>query len=138
MPRASSASLAVTAADAPIARLRPPPDLDQLEREEFLAIVLGVRPDHFMACDTPLLAAYTKAIVLERVASGELRSAGYVDGDRPSPWLNILTQATRSMTVLSRMLRLNPQARSPLVEEPQNVSFYERQRLLEGRSDDAN
>jgi hypothetical protein len=42
--------------------LKPPDDLDQLERAEFASLVLGAPPSHFLPSDVPLLAAYSKAI----------------------------------------------------------------------------
>jgi phage terminase small subunit len=132
MPRNSAASAAIPTGTT--ARLRPPPDLTGPEKEIFLAAVLACRPDHFQDSDAPLLAAYCRAVVLEKVASGELNASGYVVDGKPSAWLNVLTAATRSMTVISRLLRLNPVARLASSSEPEAVSYYERM-SLEARRD---
>jgi phage terminase small subunit len=138
MPRQSAAAAQFGAASTPVPRLIPPAELDQLEREEFLNIVLALRPDHFEPCDGPLLGAYVKAVILERVALGELRAAGYVDAEgKPSGWLKILAQATRTMSTYSRLLRLNPQAREPLAQQRQAVSYYERMALEGSKRDEA-
>jgi phage terminase small subunit len=79
------------------------------------------------------LAIYCKALVQERVAAGELRAAGYVNGGKPSPWLKVWTDSREAVTTLARMLSLNPQGRSGLVPERQNVSYYEKMNLLEGQ-----
>ena len=137
MPRQSAASAAFspTATARPI--LTPPVDLDPLEREEFANIVLGVPAHHFWPADVPLIALLAKNIVMERIAFGELRAAGYVSGDRPSPWLAILQQATKAVSATARMLSLTPASyRQPATKPEEAVSYYERMSLLEGRLDD--
>ena len=120
--------------------LQPPDDLDKLERAEFVGLILGAPPSHFVPSDVPLIAAYSKAIVAERVASGELAAAyvvGSPGGDRPSPWLPIWQAKVRALTTLARMLSLSPGGRvasKPADDAP--VSYYERMRLLGGRRDD--
>ena len=78
-----------------------------------------------MPSDVPLLAAYAKAIVAERVASGEL-AAAYVVDDRPSPWLPIWQAKVRALTTLARMLSLSPGGRvaSKPAESHEPVSYY--------------
>ena len=140
MPRKSSADVALAGTiPTPIARLKPPADLPEgPERDLFLELVLSVRPDHFSPEDAVLLAAYSRACVLERVAAAELAAAGYVDAEgRPSGWHTILTQATRAMTTLSRILRLNPQSREPLAQQRQVTSYYERMSLEGSKRDEA-
>ena len=44
----------------------------------------ALRRHHFLPSDLPLVAAYAKAIVQERIAAGELAAAYVVDG-KPSP-----------------------------------------------------
>ncbi|ABE62758.1 hypothetical protein Nham_1956 [Nitrobacter hamburgensis X14] len=56
--------------------------------------------------DLPLLAAYSKAIVGERIAAGELAAAYVVDG-KPSPWLPVWQAQVRALTTLARMLGLS-------------------------------
>jgi hypothetical protein len=88
MPRQVSAARSFSANGSTRALIQPPPDLNKLERQEFTALVLGAPPNHFPPSDLPLLAAYAKAIVEERIAAGELAAAYVVDG-KPSPWLAI-------------------------------------------------
>jgi hypothetical protein len=45
---------------------------------------LGVRLDHFLPSDIPLIAACARAVVEERIAASELAAAYVVDG-KPSP-----------------------------------------------------
>jgi hypothetical protein len=61
---------------------------EQIGTARIHRLVLGAPPNHFPPSDLPLLAAYAKAIVEERIAAGELAAAYVVDG-KPSPWLAI-------------------------------------------------
>ena len=138
MPRKSSADLGFPTRSA--ARVTPPPDLTGAARSVFVDLVLGCRADHFLTSDIPLLVVYSKALALEKLASEGLAADGYVTAEaRPSGWINVLALATRVISTYSRMLRLNPAARSmsaaPSSEPEQPVDYYERQRL-EGRHDD--
>jgi hypothetical protein len=138
MPRQAAAAQPFSVNGTTRASLQPPEDLDQIERAVFADLVMGTRPGHFVPSDAALLACLAKNIVLERIAFGELRAAGYVT-DRPSPWLAVLQHATRSVTTLSRMLALSPGGRvptkAPTTEPEQPMSYYQKQRLLEGRDD---
>jgi hypothetical protein len=94
-------------------RLRPPADLGNgpEKRETFIALILASRADHFRESDLPLLSAYCRAIVREQTAAGELAAGGFVTSEgKSSPWAQVLKDAVRDMTVLSRLLRLNPVA----------------------------
>jgi hypothetical protein len=84
-----------------------------------------------------VLNAYAKAIVAERVASGEL-AAAYVIGDKPSPWLPVWQAKVRAVTTLARMLSLSPAGRVPSkpTEPEPPISYYGCQKLLESRCDD--
>lgn len=142
MPRQSADERRSGVPVTPTARLRPPDDLadGSPERTLFCEIVLSVRPDHFSASDAIVLATFCRAVILEKIASAELAAAGYIDGEgRPSGWLNILTQAQRTVSTYSRLLRLGPLARqpSPLVEKRQHTSYYERQSLMRRDGPDA-
>lgn len=141
MPRQSAAAQSFSVNGSTRAMLKPPDDLDQIERTVFADLIAGTRPDHFVASDIPLLACYSKAIVAERVAAGELAAAPVVsspNGDRASPWLPIWQARVRSLTTLARMLSLSPGGRvaSKPAESDEPVSYYARQKLLEGRADD--
>src|SRR5260370_7818373 len=126
MPRQAAAAAGfATGTNGTRMLLRPPEDLDKLERVEFANLITGAPANHFLPSDVPLLAAYAKAIVAERVASGEL-AAAYVVDDRPSPWLPIWQAKVRALTTLARMLSLSPPV--PLPPKPahphQPVTFY--------------
>jgi hypothetical protein len=135
MPRQAAAAAGFATSTRAI--LKPPPDLNKLERAEFINIVLGTRPDHFIPSDAPLLSAYAKAIVAERIAAGEL-AAAYVIDDKPSPWLPIWQAQIRAVTTLARMLSLSPGGRVPskALEPQEPVSYYSRL-ALESKRDDA-
>jgi hypothetical protein len=138
MPRSPAAASAFTVTPKTRPALKPPPDLNALEREEFANIVLGVEANHFLPCDTALVAHLAQHIVLARVAFGELRAAGYVSGDRPSPWLPVLAYAAKEMRATARALSLTPASYrpTPKPEEDLEVSYYEKMSLLEARPDD--
>jgi hypothetical protein len=117
--------------------LRPPEDLDQLERVEFVNLITGAPANHFLPSDVPLLAAYAKAIVAERIAAGEL-AAAYVVDDKPSPWLPIWQAKVRALTTLSRMLSLSPGGRVAKPAQADGpVSYYSRV-ALEAKRDETN
>jgi hypothetical protein len=132
MPRQAAASAGfATGTTGTRTLLKPPDDLDQIERVEFVNLITGAPPSHFLPSDVPLIAAYAKAIVAERVASGELAAAYVVsspNGDRPSPWLPIWQAKVRSLTTLARMLGLSPGGRLPSkpTEPEAPVSHYTR------------
>jgi hypothetical protein len=126
MPRQAAAASGFAASTArPL--LKPPTDLNALEKEAFLDIVLGAPPHHFMPSDLPLVVAYARAIVQEKIAAGELARA-YVVDDRPSPWLPVWQASIRAVTTLARMLALSPGGRVPSKsagpQEP--ISYYSR------------
>ena len=85
-----------------------------------------------------MIAAYAKAIVQERIASSELKASGFVVDGKLSAWAALQKETLRTMTTLSRILRLNPQSRLPLAtKQIDGVSYYEKM-ALEGKRDDAN
>jgi phage terminase small subunit len=133
MPRKSAAALDMPPLGPP-PRLHPPDDLTGREREVFVDIVASCTATHFQPQDLPLLCAYARALVLERLAAAQLEAEGYVitgaQGARPSPWLAVLAQATKSMLALSHRLRLSPQGRSPTnPKRAPVVSYYGRMAL---------
>ena len=121
-------------------RLRPPADLtaDSPERKLFVDIVASLPASHFRDSDEPLLSAYVRAVCRERTAAGELAVGGYVTSDgKTNPMKSVLKAATRDMTVISRLLRLNPVGRLQSAQsEPDQISYFERAELE--RRDDAN
>lgn len=135
MPRSPAAAQAFTVTPAARPVLKPPVDLDAVEREEFANIVLGVEPGHFIPADAALIAHLARNIVLARVAFGEMKAAGYVS-DRPSPWLAILQHAAKEMRATARTLALTPASYRPTPKpEELEVSYYEKISLLEARHD---
>ena len=137
MPRQAAAASGFAASTR--AMLKPPGDLNALEKEAFLDIVLGVPPHHFMPSDLPLVAAYARAVIQEKIAAGELGRA-YVVDDKPSPWLPVWQASIRAVTTLARMLALSPGGRVPsksVEGKQEHVSYYERM-TLEGRRDEQN
>jgi hypothetical protein len=138
MPRQAAAAAGfATGTSGTRMLLKAPDDLDQLERTVFADLIMGAPANHFLPSDVPLIAAYAKAIVAERVASGEL-AAAYVVDDKPSPWLPIWQAKVRALTTLARMLSLSPGGRvaSKPADEPP-VSYYSKL-ALEMKRDDAN
>lgn len=140
MPRQAAASAGFAANGSTRSQILPPADLNELEKAEFVNVVLGSPPSHFLPADIATIAAYARAVVAERRAAGELDVAPVVSspaGDKPSPWLPIWLGQLRACTTLARRLNINPAGRvatKPAVPEPPR-SYYERQRLLEARDD---
>jgi hypothetical protein len=127
MPRKAAAAAAFAPTSTARPMLRPPVDLNALEREEFANIILGVELNHFLPCDTPLIAHLAQHIVLSRVAFGELRAAGYIVDDKPSPWLAILQYAAKEMRATSRALSMTPASyRPPPKPDEAPISYYSR------------
>ena len=136
MPRQAAAASGFAASTR--ATLQPPGDLNALEKETFLDIVLGSPPSHFLPSDLPLLAAYARAVVQEKIAAGELARA-YVVGDKPSAWLPVWQASIRAVTTLARMLALSPGGRVPSksLEAQELMSYYSRL-ALEAKRDERN
>lgn len=131
MPRRSAASLGFPTVTGSTERLGPPPELGDLERAIFLELVGSSRPEHFRSSDSPLVAAYCRAIALERSAAQAL-----ADGDAKA--LPNWNGAVKAMGLLSMRLRLSPQARAP--NNPSRpspsrpaptMSYYDRMKLEE-------
>jgi hypothetical protein len=65
---------------------------------------------------------------MEQTASGELAVSGYVTADgKVSPWASILKDAQRTVSVYSRLLKLNPVARQS--SQPEDPISYKNVRL---------
>src|SRR5262245_3480766 len=97
--RKTAAVIPFAVLDGTPARLEPPAHLTKSERAQFLAIVDGSAPGHFMPSDAPLLAAYVTAITLSR------RTAR--DPDKLGQW----EAATKMMATLATKLRVSPHTR---------------------------
>lgn len=132
MPRRSSIAVAFSTSSN---RVVPPDDLLGDARNIFCDLVLGVRPDHFQNSDVGMLCVFSRALALEKVASAGLAADGYTDSD----WLPVLQASTRCISTFSRMLRLNPSARSmsSTASEPEPVNAYEKL-AMESRRDGRN
>jgi phage terminase small subunit len=112
MPRQSQSSLTIAHIGPGARRLEPSPELGEIEAAIFRKVVASVPQDHFSAEDNDLLAAYCRALALERRASEELAAAGIV-GSQASPWLAVYATAVRALSTLTVRLRLGPKARHP-------------------------
>jgi hypothetical protein len=130
MPRQATAARSFTANGSTQALIQPPSDLNALEKQEFIAVVCGSPPNHFLPADVAMISAYARAVVAEKIAAGELARAYVVagpNGDRPSPWLAVWQGQIRALTTLARRLNLNPAGRLPSKSgEPHEVSYYSR------------
>jgi hypothetical protein len=101
MPRRSAASFSVLPVPGSQPRLVPPTDLNPPERATFVEIVAAKKPQHFEVSDLPLLAAYCRAIELERYAAVQLATDGYLTAEgRPSPWLAIPLSAYEKLALM--------------------------------------
>src|SRR5215831_10722476 len=103
MPRKSAASLQLATIPGAPQRLHPPLELNATERKIFIDLVASNKPEHFRNSDTPLLAAYCRAIALERRSAAALAKG---DDKALVHW----REAVRAMIPLSLRLRLSPQA----------------------------
>jgi phage terminase small subunit len=113
VPRKSAESLATSSSvvDLSRQRLHSPADLPPPAREVFLDLVASVSARHFAKGDIPLLASYSRAIVMHRQACEALESEGQVVSGRPSVWCAIWERQVKAMCALARSLRLTVQSR---------------------------
>jgi hypothetical protein len=137
LPRQAAAAQPYSVNGSTRGSILPPADLNALEKVEFIAVVTGSPPSHFLPCDIATISAYARAVVAERRAAGELDAAPVIDG-KPSPWLPVWMGALRACTTLARRLNIGPSGRLPTkpAEPDAPISYYQRQRMLEGRQDD--
>ena len=108
-------------------RLRPPADLVGPARD----VLASVPAEHFHNSDLPVLCIFARACAQEKAASDVLADEGYVTADgKPHAMLTVLRDAQRVVANYSRLLRLNPIARTPMpTRMPRDVepqSYYER------------
>lgn len=140
MPRPSSASLAYPVITSPQTRLKPPIGLTDAERQLFVEIVADYPAAQFRPSDVLLLISLVRATLAEHESALRLACDGYVTADnKPSPWVAVWGTASKTMLSLSRALRTSPLSRGPNPGRPsappQPMSYYDRQRLLEGDDD---
>jgi phage terminase small subunit len=115
MPRQSAAAAALVFpgnVSGEPERIRPPPELDGPAREVFVRLVAAAKPGHFQEIDSPLLAAYCRAAVVERESSAAISKA---PAAAPPPLLKVYEQSVRTLYLLAQRLRLSPQSRQPNV-----------------------
>ena len=134
MPRQSAAARHFAVAGSSVERLRPPPELTEIERQIFVDIIAATKSEHFRASDLPLLVNYVQAIASAREANEHLRSEGRVVDGKPNPWLSVLAQAQKAVLAFAHRFRLSPQGRSPTVSSRPSkatapLSYYERMKL---------
>jgi hypothetical protein len=87
-------------------RLQPPSDLDGPARQVFVETVTAVAPDHFQVEDAHLVAAYARAVVLERYAADRIAAGA-------REWVEAHRSSVQSLTTLARALALGTKARRP-------------------------
>jgi hypothetical protein len=135
MPRQSAAAADLVfsgAVSGQPERIRPPAELEGPARELCLGLLAAAKPGHFQEIDTPLLAAYCRAAVMEREASVAI---GRAPAAAPPPLLKVHAQSLRALYLLSQRLRLSPQSRQPNVSRGSatkpaaSISAYERMAL---------
>jgi phage terminase small subunit len=135
MPRQSAAAAALVFAgnvSGQPERIRPPAELEGPAREVFAGLLAAAKPGHFQEIDSPLLAAYCRAVVTEREASAAIAKA---IAAAPPPLLKVHEQSVRTLYLLSQRLRLSPQSRQPNVSRGSAskpavaISAYERMAL---------
>jgi hypothetical protein len=122
-------------------RLRPPPDLGAAETFEFLRVVTSLPPSHFEPADVPMICAYARAVIGEKIADLELSAQPVLENGKVSPWLSVWQGRVRALTTISRRLKVNPAGRSDVRtghEAPPAVSAYDKVRLTEGAFRDDN
>jgi phage terminase small subunit len=114
-------------------RLRPPADLDDDAKAVFAAIVAEAKDNHFQGVDEPLLAAYARAVCIER------QSAALIKQNPLGATASLLKSyelATRTIYTLAQRLRCCPMARAPNASRRDKpgrdapVSYYDRVRLM--------
>jgi phage terminase small subunit len=140
MPRRSAASFTGLNITGAPERLRPPPELTEIERKIFVDIVAANKPDHFRPSDVHLLVGYCGELARLRKASAHLEAEGEVVDGRVNPWLAVVTASTKSVLAYAHRLRLSPQGRSPTnPKRPESaLSHYELMALQEEQADEAN
>lgn len=112
MPRKSQAALSVVAVlDDRRERIPPPSHLPAPVGAIFAAVVASVAPNHFRACDTPLIEQLAVAISTARSAAAAIEREGIVIGGRANPSFQILERSTRLIATLSTRLRICPSGR---------------------------
>ena len=127
MPRPGSSAYIRPITSALPQRLKPPEELSEGARAEFLRVVACEKPTHFIPSDLSLLCQYCEAAALAGRAIVRLQN----DAADPQ-WLNKWATAVRTMKDLAMRLRLSPQSRQANnPTRPQRLSYFQRAALAE-------
>jgi hypothetical protein len=117
--------------------VQPPPGLASDERELFIDLVASARAEHFQGIDAPLLAAYVRACILEKITAAEIKRAVQT-GEKHAFALAAYERAVKAQHQLSMRLRLSPQARQAHLSRqsdtkaPPAPNVYDRLRMERG------
>jgi hypothetical protein len=127
MPRQAAASIGFAANGSTRQLLQPPADLNTAEKAEFIAVVMGSPPSHFLPSDIATLSLHVRHVVAERTAFAKLQAEPVID-NKPSAWLAVMTAHARVVTTTARRLGINPCGRvaPSKPREPEPVSYYSR------------
>jgi phage terminase small subunit len=136
LPRRSSAALTIASFAPGLKRLEPPPELGGVELDIFRQTVASVPASHFQPEDLVLLCAYARAAAMAQRAAEEVAARPTI-GDRPSPLVDIHSQAVRSLTQLTVRLRLGPRSRDPNHQRSAKVKASQSYYDIIGGSDEA-
>jgi len=107
MPRKSAAAR-TTPLLTERSRLQPPSGLSTRERQLFREVVGSVKPEHFAAEDSPMIALYARALAQTEMAAREITS-----GSNDRFWIELQTSALKTVNTMAVRLRLGPLSRSP-------------------------
>src|SRR5262245_45382 len=113
MPRRSVFEQLSLNAEGGAKRVRCPDDAPPDVRRLFDQVVASCRVEHFRESDVLLLIEYCEVAALTARANAQLRNECLIspDGSRVNPLMGVLERARKSLSVLSRQLRLTPQSR---------------------------
>jgi phage terminase small subunit len=118
---------------AGLRRLRPPASLSKPAKAAFVDLVVNMPAGHFEPADVVLMTRWCELSVMCETASGELEtSSNMVDADgKPSPWLRVYLDCTKTLSGLALRLRLGPQSRAFKASKKKiaTLSYYERMDL---------
>jgi phage terminase small subunit len=112
----------------PSVSLRPPSDLDADAKAVFAALVAEAKEGHFQGVDEPVLAAYARAVCIERQTASLIRANPL---GATASLIKSYEAATRTIYTLSQRLRCCPMSRAPNASRRDKpgrdgpVSYYE-------------
>jgi hypothetical protein len=111
--RKSAAKLSIAAPVVQLSerRITPPADLTGEARQVFVGVVASVAGDHFRPADVLLLAALSRAAVLEKRAYQAIEACDVDDPVGLSDWLKAHQKQCSLLATLATRLRLTPHSR---------------------------